>query len=485
MRFLRIIYFEIKQLYSKWFLAILITVLAIYAFTSFGVGSGNPRLILYNLNYLIIILLILYLSTSFAVVRPMIDVVFTTQVDPVEYYIARAIATGFIYPIAMIMITMPTLRPGLDLAYYVAILLLLLGFLILFTANIQLIPWRSKILLSIPIFVIIILGYIKPELSPLYGLVRPGPIYVFYALALLALSIATIPRQGIRELTTNAYGVLGEQPPIMPRRLGARPIGLPRTPWGIAWVTSTTNLTFMMNSPQGSRAVSMRINIFIILMPLTISFAIAYCIVALLIHNTGAQVFLSSYSFYIIYLMLYAFSASTISYERLWLSLSIDPTRYFRYRMGARTLITAITLLPWITAYALQGMYFRPAVYLAAALVSAVMTSPVLSWFIAAYVGQPQVRELQMMQRPMMYSLRALLMLLFIFIAISIYMTPYALALLAVYYQGLAILWPISAALTAVLLIASAAFLYYAVVSESGRGMWAWLVNRLSEDGYV
>ncbi|WP_054844396.1 hypothetical protein [Vulcanisaeta souniana] len=317
---------------------------------------------------------------------------------------------------------------------------------------------------------------------------RPGPIYVIYALALLILSIATIPRRRIRELATNAYGVLGEQPSITLRRLGARPIGLPRTPpWRIIWATSTTNLTFMMNSPpQGSRAVSMRINIFIILLPLTTSFAIAYCIAALLIHGTGAQVFLSVFSFYIIYLLLYVFSASTISYERLWLSLSIDPTRYFRYRMGARTLITAIALLPWITAYALQGMHFRPAIYLAMALVSTVMMAPALSWLVAAYAGQPpQVRELQIMQRPMTYSLRALLILLFILITMSIYMTPYALALLTVYYPGLATLWTISTALTAVILIASAAFLYYAVVSERSRGIWAWLVNRLSEVGYV
>ena len=485
MRILRIVYFEIKQLYSKWFLAILITVLILYAFTSFSVGGSNPRLILYNLNYFVILLLILYLSTSFTIVRPMIDVVFTTQIDPVEYYVARAIATGFIYPVIMVMITVPTMKPGLDITYYAATLLFLLGFFVLFTANIQLIPWRGKIPLLAPILIIIILGYLKPELSPLYGLVKPGLTYVVYAMALLILSMATIPRQYIRELATNAYGVLGEQPPIMPRRLGARLTGLPRTPWGVVWATSTTNLTFLMNSPQGSRAVSMRINVFIILIPLSTSFAIAYCIAALLIHDASAQVFLSSFSFYTVYLLLYVSSASTISYERLWLSLSIDPTRYFRYRMGARALITAIALLPWITAYALQGMRFRPAIYLAIALVSTVMVAPVLSWLVAAYAGQPQVRELQIMQRPMTYSLRVLLILLFIFINMSIYMTPYALALLAVYYPVLAILWPIGTALAAVLLIVSAAFLYYVVISERSQVIWTWLVNKLSENGYM
>ncbi|WP_243665625.1 hypothetical protein [Vulcanisaeta sp. JCM 16159] len=266
----------------------------------------------------------------------------------------------------------------------------------------------------------------------------------------------------------------------MPRSMGgagvAGSIEFPRTVWGVIWATSTHN----RNLRSGARY-----NVFRGLAIASTSLAIVYTVLALLIRGTISQVFLSAFSFYMVYFYLYIFASSTISNERLWLNLSIEPTRYFRYRMLARTLIMTVALLPWIAAYSIQGIYFRPAIYLAIALIPIIMSAPSLSWLAAAYVGVPQRRELQLVQRPVTHSLRIYLIFLVLFITLAIYMTPYSLALVTIYYPRLSILGLIGDAFTALILAASTVFFYYAVVSERGRGMWAWLVNRLSEFGYV
>ena len=67
-------------------------------------------------------------------------------------------------------------------------------------------------------------------------------------------------------------------------------------------------------------------------------------------------------------------------------------------------------------------------------------------------------------------------------------MTPYFLALLAgSVHDGLVnmALNYAGITLTTLLITASVTFFYLVVISEKGRGVWSWLVNRLSEDGYV
>ncbi|WP_054849561.1 hypothetical protein [Vulcanisaeta sp. JCM 14467] len=142
MRLLKIIYFEIKQLYSRWFIIIWLAMatynIAIAALLIKHDAETVLNGVFYELSSFILVLLLMALSmvsTRSFFVKSAIDFVFTTQMDPVEYYIARAIANGLIYLITFVTFTAPLVRPGIDAAYYVLILLLLTSFFTLFTAN--------------------------------------------------------------------------------------------------------------------------------------------------------------------------------------------------------------------------------------------------------------------------------------------------------------------------------------------------------------
>jgi len=485
MRILKIAYFEIKQMYRRWYVFWLASlVFMYYSFYTGNHGEGILlEVILFYLNFFAIIsILISYASVSrtFAITKSVVDVIFMTEIDPLEYVIARSIATGLVYPMLFLVLTVFAVRPGLDIIYYVASLLLMSGFIVIFITNVQLSPWRIKLPLSIPILIILSISLFKPRLSPFYGLISPSPIYVVYALALFVLALFTIPKQYIRELYTNAYGLLNFRSTLEPRQTGKgkliKTISFPRTQWGVIWFTSA----YAVNVRSGARSnVLKRVTL------VSVSFAIPYCVVSSIIRGMTYQLITSALSFYLIYLMLYSVLSTTISNERLWLSLSTDPYHYFKYRMGARTIMTTMALIPWVAAYAVQSVFFKPALFLAMALVSVIMTMPVLGWLIAAYVSVPQVRELQLPQRDVVYSLRMYLIFAMLVVTLGIYMAPYALAVVATLYPVLTVLWLISAAFAAIILTSSATFFYYAIFSRRSQAMWAWLVNRLSENGYV
>ena len=508
MRLLKIIYFETKQLYSKWsitFWLALVIFNAIIMISTTPLTGHNARALLSDeafelLNiYLLTFLPGLLFRASMShtvdfIVKSTVDFVFTTPVDPMEYYVARALANGLIYPAAFAAATAPFVRLGVDAAYYVLILILLAGFFMIFTANVSILPRILKLPYALSMLLVMILGVLRPRLSPLYGLINPNPTYSAYALALMVIAIVTIPKSHIVNLATNAYEVLSIPAPTSRQDRASndiiKPINhFPRSTWGIIWFTSTRTLI-----THGSRANSLKV-----LIPLSTVTAAVYIASIMLFSRTPVEptanpifvnwkVPLSAISFAVIYLDLLMILMITVSGERLWLSLSIDPTQYFRLRMLARTLIAAIALLPWITAYLIQGIYFRPTMYLALALIAAILIAPPLSWLIAAYIGIPQTRELGMPQRPEVLTLNVTFMFLFIFISLGIFMTPYFLDLLAGSVRDGLVNMALNYAgitLTALLITASVAFFYLVVLSEKGRGIWFWLVNKLSEDGYV
>ncbi|WP_054849559.1 hypothetical protein [Vulcanisaeta sp. JCM 14467] len=102
--------------------------------------------------------------------------------------------------------------------------------------------------------------------------------------------------------------------------------------------------------------------------------------------------------------------------------------------------------------------------------------------------GYSAGRELNIAQRPVVFTLRRTLIFALLFASLGIFMAPYFLALTAeVTHYGLlsTVLNYVSATFTALLMIVSVALFYLVVLSEKGRGVWSWLVNRLSEVGYV
>ncbi|WP_069806686.1 hypothetical protein [Vulcanisaeta thermophila] len=487
-RLMKIVYFELKQRTNRAFLVVVIFVLALYSALTMMIPQIPPTLVVASLTPVIIILIIASaLSSTLALfVRSAVDYVFTTPINPMDYYIATLIANGLPYALLIIVLGGALLiKLGLHSILNVINAASIIIFLVVITANLSVLSRRVQVPAFIALILIFVLGYVNPALSPLYGLISPDPVYTAYSLSLLAVSLLTVPRRYIRELGTNAYGLLITSPLAI--RHGSVDVvisELPRTPWGIIWFTSTRSLMLRLNTPQGAMTVVRRTNVLVILMPLSVFTAVAYTVASMLITGVMNQTALSIISFFMISFYALIFSSQSIANERLWLNLSIEPTRYFRYRMGARVLMTTLAFAPWIVAYVVQGVLrFEPAIYLAPSLLSGALTIPVISWLAAAYLGIPQVREVGVAERQLVYTHRALV-LVFMFIAGSyLYALPYYIALASVFVKSVWITL-MSDAFSVIMVALSALFLHY-VLSPRGGAVWLWLVNRLSENGYV
>jgi hypothetical protein len=106
-------------------------------------------------------------------------------------------------------------------------------------------------------------------------------------------------------------------------------------------------------------------------------------------------------SFYLLWLVFVTSVDVDLNGERLWLSLAVEPARYFRLRMFARAVIAAVLLAPWAAVYVLVSLSYPPAARLAPAVAAFALTLPAASWLAAAYSRQPQMRELDLLQSPL------------------------------------------------------------------------------------
>ena len=487
MRRLKVFLFQVKLIYSKWFLFFLVLIIAssvpVWLQRGSDVRANFPGFTVVMLS----LMLPMTIFGNMALIKSDVDFVFTTPVDPLEVLLIRSAAAGLTQLAVMLAYTLPAARAGA--AYYIVSLLSLAA--AFSTLNLMAAysgPKRGAV--AAPVAVLLFLGLYKPSLSPLYGLYEPSPAYAAYDLALLLALAAVIPRGRIRELASNAYELLGGPAllmPTTPRSVAVRGAGLPRSFWGAVWATSVrSSFVSRVNTPQGRIAYARRVNVIRVFLPASAASAIAYYVATEFAHDQSGLSLVAVFSFYLLYIFTFSALASTLSMERLWLSLSSDPVKYFKYRMSARTILTAIVMSPWIAAYALEGAKFPPALYLAAALGAAVLITPTLAWISGAYIGTPQTRELGLPVEAQRLTLKMALVALILFGTLGLFLAPYGLALAASYLPAFS--GPLLAAATAysiALLALSAAFFYLAVVSRRGYGLWRWLVDKLSENGYV
>lgn len=331
-------------------------------------------------------------------------------------------------------------------------------------------------------------GFYDPALSPLYGLFEQSPLYAAYDAALFLAVAAAIPRRYIRELALNAYEVLGAPSLVVPtiaRPVAVKGAGLPKSFWGAIWATSARiYVARRANTPQGRTLYAQRTSIFKLFLPVSVAGVAVYSAAASLLKEAAYPI--AGIVFYILILFFFTLSAIAVSGERLWLSLSSDPAKYFKYRMSTRTLVAAVLLSPWAAAYALQSAFFPPALYLAASLCAAVLILPTLGWIVGAYVGIPQTRELNLPLTTQRLTLRATLGGLILLATLGLFFLPYVLALVAIFFPTISGPLPAAAnAYTAAMLAFSAAFFYLVVISQRGYGVWRRVVERLIESGYV
>jgi hypothetical protein len=404
-----------------------------------------------------------------------VDFVFSTPVNPLVVYIAKTAASAVLPLFLFGALTVYLPRPDvISHVEYAASLIFNTAFFALMAGASPLVSIRRWILYEASQMAVGAVTIVKPELSPLYGLVYPSPFYVAYSGAAAALAFLAIPRNLLKELATNAYGVFA---PSRPAGDGdtARVVGPARigpTPWRAVWTTSVNHVLLKVYLPLSAVA------------------AAVYYVLLRLLPEVGffnaSEAFVMLLSFYLLCLVFLAFAEVDLDEERLWLSLAVEPARYFRLRMFARAVIAAVLLAPWAAVYVLVSLSFPPAARLAPAVAALALTLPAASWLFAAYSGRPQIRDLELPQSLFRFTLREALAVFLYFMFVVFLSVPYILCVASMDIPALAPLLLLAADVTSVASLAlSAAFFYLTTYSPWASSIWGWFVNKLSENGYV
>lgn len=415
--------------------------------------------------------------TSAAAFKADVDFIYSTPADPREVYSARIIGGAPLYAAFMLSYTFSAVDVGNAVWYAVALVSLSLAFSAA-GANAALLSPAGRALSLLPLAIASALVYLSPEISPLYGLAAPAPLYSAYAAGLFGAYLLAAPWRTIEELSRNAYGVLGQEP-----QMGESKSRLPDSFWGVVWTTTVRAPFTARASARGTVVIYQRtFNALKYLTPASLAGATAYLAAALWTKHYAASSVMAAY---VVYMAFASAAALGVANERLWISLAADPLRYLRYRALARTLLSALVLSPWIAAFALASLLYPPALYLSAFLASSVLVLPSLSWIAAAYSGIPQIRELGLAQRPQRISLRNLLMVATIVLFMALNIAPFFLSAIAYSADAFRGLSSAAEVYAAVSLAASLSAFCLLVCSEAGRPVWMWAVNKLSENGYV
>ena len=474
-RLWKIFRLNFKMMYSGWFLASIASFFAVSFVASVtAIWTENYAFLFLFLG--VIALLLAFGGGYLGVVKSEVDFVFSTPVNPLVVYIAKtaalAVLSLFLFGAFTIYLPRPDVISHVE---YAASLIFNTAFFVLMAGASSLVSIRRLILYTAPQMAVAAVTIVKPELSPLYGLVYPSPFYVAYSGAAAALAFLAIPRNLLKELATNAYGVfLG---PSRPAEDGdaARVVGPARigpTPWRAVWTTSVNRVLLEVDLPLS--AVAAAVNYVLLrLLPEMGFFNASEALVTLL-------------SFYLFCFVFLAFAEVGLDEERLWLSLAVEPARYFRLRMLARAVMVAVLLAPWAAVYVLVSLSYPPAARLAPAVAALALTLPAASWLLAAYSGRPQIRDLELPQSLFRFTLREVLAVFLYFMFVVFLSVPYILYVAPMDIVALTPLILLDADVVSVASLAlSAAFFYLTTYSPWASSIWGWFVNKLSENGYV
>jgi len=481
-----------KAMYSRWFLAFIgfyFAVSFVASVSAIGAEDYTPLF-----RFLGVLALLASVGGFLRVVKSEVDFVFSTPVNPLVVYIAKTAASAVLPLFLFGAFTVYLPRPDvISHVQYAASLIFNTAFFALTAGASSLVSIRRWILYTAPRMAVAAVTIVKPELSPLYGLVYPSPFYVAYSGAAAALAFLATPRNLLKELATNAYGVLAPRGPAgdgdAERVVGPARIG--PTPWR-AVLTTSVNVVLRMR-PGGSEGVVVRrVNVFKVYLPLSAVVAAVYYVLLRLLPEVGllnaseANFLLTLLSFYLLLLVFAVSAEADLDWERLWLSLAVEPARYFRLRMFAKAVIAAVLLAPWAAAYVLVSLSFPPAARLAPAVAALALTLPAASWLSAAYTGQPQIRDLSFPQSLFRFTLRGVLAAFLYLMFVAWLSAPYILCAASMVNPALAPLLLLAADVVSVASLAlAAAFFYLTTYSPWAPSIWGWFVNKLSENGYV
>ncbi|ABL87273.1 hypothetical protein Pisl_0090 [Pyrobaculum islandicum DSM 4184] len=499
MRFLKLVYYTIKQTHSKWSLAFEIGMFALISANTLWEVYHNPQQGTASLPMSVpFVLLSLYLGFSIVAIfggitasKQDLDFVFATPVDPRAVHLAKVLSASIDLALFYFIVSFPVMALNFSpvgLLFYLATWLSLSftsAFAVLTASYLSSRLARVFYVGILPALVLLLL--VAPEMSPFRGLYYPSPLHALEAIMLTVAYLATAPYKRIEEVATNAYGILAKEQALRLGGRGERPQALPKTFWGVIWHTSVNAVVDVYyTSPEGSIVRREKsFNVLKTFMPISAAAAAVYAFLSTAHITSGVD--LSIAGFIVVnFLLLFVFSAlhQAVAHERLWISVLSGGLKYLRYRMAARTIITALLLVPWIAVFLAQSAVFPPSAFLAVVLASAALVAPSATWLMASVKPPPQIRELEIPITTPKLSLWNILQLLAALLYYSFSLSPYALAVVA-YFLKLEFLWQIALIDAAVVLSLSAAFFYVVVLSERGAPLWSWAVSKLSENGYV
>jgi len=473
-RLLKLLRFELKARYTLG----AVVWMAVYTVWAVWAALSAPQSLTAHFVVPLLTAVFIFPGLGFGLTKPDVDFVYATQADPAEVLLLRAAATVLSQlPVAVAVSALFVSASPAGLLWYAISLVFLSIFSILIGAAVGPASLRFKDVGLALGYLSYFASFVWPELFPTYGLVNPSPLYAAYSGALAALMYAFFPWKRVRELAVNAYGVLAVAVPRVsePEERAAAHAQF-GTPWRAVWVTSSTTY-YRRRGGMFIRASALKIGLVISLVVAAVGYAAAR-----LSPPDVAEVVLAFQSFFV-FIMFFVFAAGTIGGERLWLSLSGDADMYFRYRMLARSALVAVFVTPLVVEAAALAPFFPLALHLIPGLVSIPLVVPAASWLAAAYSGLPQMREPDLPQSPPGRSY------LVILLAVACYLfafAPYYMAVAASYIGDLShLLYAAAQAWSAVLLLLSALFFYATTLSRWRRTVWSWLVNKLTENGYV
>jgi len=490
-RLWKIFRLNFRMMYSRWFLAFIAFYFAV-SFTASvsAMGAEDYASLFRSLG--VLALLLAGGGGFLRVVKSEVDFVFSTPVNPLVVYIAKTAASAVLPLFLFGAFTVYLPRPDvISHVEYAASLIFNTAFFALMAGASSLVSIRRWILYAASQMAVVAVTIVKPELSPLYGLVYPSPFYVAYSGAAAALAFLATPRNLLKELATNAYGVFAPRRPAgdgdAARVVG--PAGIGPTPWRAVWTTSV-NGVLRMRSGDTEGVVVKRVNVLKIYLPLSAAAAAVYYVLLRLLPEVGflnaseANFLVTLLSFYLLWAVFMMSASADLDRERLWLSLAVEPARYFRLRMFARAVIAAVLLAPWAAVYVLVSLSYPPAARLATAIAAFALALPAASWLAAA--GWPQIRDLDLPQSLFRFTLREVLTAFLYFMFVVWLSVPYILCAASMDIPALAPLLLLAADVASVASLAlSAAFFYLTTYSPWASSIWGWFVNKLSEKGYV
>jgi len=492
-RLWKIFRLNFKMMYSRWFLAFIAFYFAV-SFTASvsAMGAEDYASLFRSLG--VLALLLASGGGFLRVVKSEVDFVFSTPVNPLVVYIAKTVASAVLSLFLFGAFTVYLPRPDvISHVEYAASLIFNTAFFALTAGASSLVSIRRHILYTASQMAVGAVTIVKPELSLLYGLVYPSPFYVAYSGAAAALAFLATPRNLLKELATNAYGVFAPRRPAGEGDAArvAGPAGIGPSPWRAVWTTSV-NGVLRMRSGGSEGVVVRRVNVFKVYLPLSAATAAIYYVLLRLLPEVGflnaseANFLVTLLPFYLLWAAFVTSADVDLDWERLWLSLAVEPARYFRLRMFARAVIAAALLAPWAAVYVLVSLSFPPAARLAPAVAALALTLPAASWLSAAYSGRPQIRDLDLPQSLYRLTLREVLAVFPYFMFVVWLSVPYILCVASMDIPALAPLLLLAADVASVASLAlAAAFFYLTTYSPWASSIWGWFVNKLTENGYV